>query len=428
MKKILLITALFGTVVLYGQVPAKGRVKIYLHSIRCDKATADDLFDGDGKGDEVFVTLFYSVASSNGTTKYINKIATGIYGDNRNWPARTKAGSAGTTGGIKANDLVYAHPQTEERMPIGDERFKGLRMIELDLEAGDILTLIPVLWDWDNNISTQNSLESYILNAFNNVNVHMAAFTQRFNMSTASTMFTDNGSNCINMAGLTQLLQAVNGMPGNRPIGMALNGGYNPQVYVFNSAILENWQTLMQPYYNNYSGYNLPVHYDEPGLGNNRDHGKYTLMIFPEFIKSVAATPPPATTTNNIGITRPTKPVNVIRTPNNNLTVAAASKAVFVGSWSGTQTNDAGQYPQTVNFELTSSNEFLVKVKPTGSVAVRGTYSLSGNTISGSYKQLSSGETFSFVGYYDNATQQLLCTLGSGTATTGQGKWSMKKN
>jgi hypothetical protein len=238
MKKILLIAALFGTIVLYGQVPAKGKVKIYLHSIRCDKATADDLFDGDGKADEVFVTLFYSVASSNGTTKYISKIATGVYGDNRNWPSRTKAGSASTTGGIKANDLVYAHPQTEERMPIGDERFKGLRMIELDLEAGDILTLVPVLWDWDSNVSAQNSLESYLLNAFNNVNVHMAGFTQRFNMSTASRIFGDNGSNCINMAGLTQILQGVNGVPGNRPICMALNGSYNPQVYVFNSTIL----------------------------------------------------------------------------------------------------------------------------------------------------------------------------------------------
>jgi hypothetical protein len=426
MKKIFLITVLLATVILQAQPPAKGKVKIYLHSIRCEKETADDLFDGDGKGDEVFITVFYSVASSNGTTRYINKVATSVYGDNRNWPARVKAGSAGTTGGIKANDIVYVHPQTEPRMPIGDERFKGLAVIEADLEAGDILTVIPVLSEWDGNATNnQNSFESFISNAFNNVNTHMAGFTQRFNMSTVNRGFSDNASNCINMSGLTQLLQPVNGVPGNRPIGMAQNGSYNPQVFVFNSTILENWNTIMEPYYSSYSSYSLPVHYDEPRLGNNRDHGKYTLLIYPEFIKSVSA-PPPANTSNNNGITRPTKTPGIKNSINQ--PVATTTKLLFVGNWSGTQTNDYGQYPQAINFELTSNNEFLMTVKSTGAVAVRGTYTISGTSISGSYKQLSSGETFSFTGTFDSQTQKLTCTLGTGNVTQGQGKWVMSKN
>jgi hypothetical protein len=426
MKKIFLITALFFIATLQAQPPAKGKVKIYLHSIRCEKATADDLFDGDGKGDEVFITVFYSVASSNGTTRYINKVATSVYGDNRNWPARVKAGSASTTGGIKANDIIYVHPQTEERMPIGDERFKGLAVIEADLEAGDILTIIPVLSEWDGNATNnQNSFESFISNSFNNVNTYMAGLTQRFNMSTASRAFSDNASNCINMGGLTQLLQTVNGAPGNRPIGMAQNGSYNPQVYVFNSAILENWNTIMEPSYSSYSSYNLPVYYDEPRLGNNRDHGKYTLLIYPEFIKSVSV-PPPANSNNN-SITRPVKTIG-IKNQSLDQPVATTTKLLFVGNWSGTQTNDYGQYPQAINFELTNNNEFLMTVKSTGAVAVRGTYTTSGISISGSYKQLSSGETFSFTGTFDSNTQKLTCTLGSGNATKGQGILTMSKN
>src|SRR4051794_26633684 len=175
MKKILLIITLFGAVALHAQPPAKGRVKIYLYSVRCDKETADDLFDGDGKGDEIYITVFYSVATSNGTTRYSSKVSTGIYGDNRNWPARVKAGSAGVTGGIKAKDEVYINPLTEERMPVGDERFKGLPVIDVELEAGDVLTIIPVLWEWDGNATnTQNSFESFLSNSFNSVNVHMA--------------------------------------------------------------------------------------------------------------------------------------------------------------------------------------------------------------------------------------------------------------
>src|SRR5689334_10997806 len=214
MKKFFLIAVLFAASVVYAQPPAKGRVKIYLHSVRCDQETADDLFDGDGKGDEIFITVFYSVASSNGTTKYINKVSTGIYGDNRNWPSRVKAGSAGNTGGIKARDIVYVNPLTEERMPVGDERFKGLSVIDLELEAGDILTIIPVLSEWDGNTTnTQNSFESYLSNSFNSVNVHMAGFTQKFDIKTANRVFGDKGASCINLNGISQLLQPVNGWP-----------------------------------------------------------------------------------------------------------------------------------------------------------------------------------------------------------------------
>jgi hypothetical protein len=428
MKKIFFITVLFGAATLYAQTPVKGKIKIYLHSIRCDQATDDDLFDGDGKGNEVFITVFYSVASSNGTTKYINKVSTGVYGDNRNWPARVKAGTAGTTGGIKANDIVYVNPQTEERMPMGDERFKGLPVIDADLEAGDILTLIPVLSEWDGNTTpTQNSFESYIWNSFNNVNTHMAGFTQTFDIKTVNRIFGDKGSNCINMNGLTQILQPVNGWPGNRPIGMAQNGSYDPQVFVFNSVILENWTTLMQPYYNNSNGYNLQLYYDEPMLGNNRDHGRYALLIYPEFTKSPPPPPPSNTSVNNNTITRPPKPLT-IKNPNNNLPVAINNKSLFVGTWSGTQTNETGLYPQAISFQLTSSNEFLMIQASTGIVAVRGTYTTSGTSISGSFKYLSSGDILSFTGSFDSNTQKMNCRIGLGSSTTGMGKWEVTKN
>jgi len=428
MKKIILLTACLNVITLFAQQNDKGKVNIYLHSLICDKETTDDLFDGDGKGDEIFITVFYSVASSNGTTKYINKFTTSIYGDNRNWPARIKRGSAGNTGGIKAKDVLYLHPQTEDRMLIGDERFKGLKVIEANLDAGDILTIIPVLYEWDNNnVNTQNAFESYLWNAFNNVNIRMAGFTQRFNINSASRQFSDAGSNSINMAGISQILQGVNGVSGNRPIGMAQNGSYNPQVFVFNAPILENWMTMMQPYTRE-AWYNLPVYYDEPLLGNNRDHGKYSLMINPEFIKSAPAPASPVAAVNsNLSSIRKTDKTVQVNNQIKNPSLAIVGSQPIVGVWAGTQTNDYGMYPQAVSFELTANKEFIIANSKTGVVAAKGTYSFNNNILTGSYKQFSSSETYSFTGTFDSNLQKLTCTLGTGTATTGQGKLVMSK-
>jgi hypothetical protein len=66
-------------------------------------------------------------------------------------------------------------------------------------------------------------------------------------------------------------------------------------------------------------------------------------------------------------------------------------------------------------------------VASTGAVAVRGTYTTSGTSISGSYKQLSSGETYSFTGSFDSNSQKMICTIGAGGSVTGQGKWEVTK-
>jgi hypothetical protein len=224
------------------------------------------------------------------------------------------------------------------------------------------------------------------------------------------------------MQGVTQILQGVNGFAGNRPIGMSQSGSFDPDLIVFNSVIMENWQTLTQPYSRS-TGNKVPVYYNEVTAGNTRDHGEYSLYLNPEFIK---ATTPVNPVNQSINATiKPIKQVS-INDPKSQAASSSSIKAFFVGNWSGTQTNDYGQYPQAVSFQLTNTNEFIM-TDNNGTIAVRGTYSLSGNTISGTYKQFSSSETFSFTGSLDANTQKLICTLGLGTSTTGQGKWTMTK-
>jgi hypothetical protein len=431
MKKYLLIAALLVHCSLIAQQPVKGKMKIYLHSIRCDKETLDDMFDGDGKGDEVFVTLFYSIASSNGTTKYSNKITTSIYGDNRIWPARVKAGTAGTSGGIKASDVVYANPQTEANMPIGDERFKGLPMIDADLEAGDILTILPVLWEWDSDTkNVQNSLESFLWNSMNNVNVSMASLTQKFDIR-SNQVYGSKLSSCVNTQGITQMLQGVNGIAGNRPIGMKQNGSFDPEIFVFNSVIMENWQTLIQPYYRN-TGNNLSIRYDEIFLGNMRDHGQYSLLFYPEFIKA-------SVTPNNNNINGAIKPVtNTINIKNIgdkiNMPVKGTitpisysmTNEMMYGGWKGTLSINDGSKPGPFAFKINNGAFWLLD--NSGASVASGGFKIENNNFSSTYSY-PNGDSYTIMSTaYNTTTGELSGTWwGNGMNAAKKGNWKATK-
>ncbi len=100
----------------------------------------------------------------------------------------------------------------------------------------------------------------------------------------------------------------------------------------------------------------------------------------------------------------------------------------FVGIWEGVQTNMQGYYPNDMQFELTANNEFLLKDRATNTVKYRGTYTASGNTISGKYLETngSTSSTITFAGTFDAATKKLTCTYGH-DASTRLGKWTVSQ-
>jgi hypothetical protein len=162
---------------------------------------------------------------------------------------------------------------------------------------------------------------------------------------------------------------------------------------------------------------NLPVSFNEEALGNTRDHGRYGMYLKVEFIKTAAAqvpSPSPAPSPKYSKV----PPVVKLQDKINQTSITN-----ILGKWAGIQTNDYGLYPQNIVFELTGNGEYLIK-DVNGTLAAKGNYGFSNNILSGSYKQFSSNETFSFSAIFDPATQKLSGTLGNGTATTGQGKWN----
>ena len=108
--------------------------------------------------------------------------------------------------------------------------------------------------------------------------------------------------------------------------------------------------------------------------------------------------------------------------------LAIKAQHPFVGVWEGVQTNMQGYYPNDMRFELTASNEFLLKDKTTNTDKYRGTYTVSGNTISGKYLEIngSTTSTITFAGTFDVATKKLSCTYGY-DASTRLGKWTVSQ-
>jgi hypothetical protein len=401
MKKCFLIAVLMAQIGLYAQQPGNGKVKIYLRTISCIKESSDDILDFDGKGNEVFVTLFYSVAASNGTTRYINKITSAVYGDVNGRPGRYKAGTAGNSGGIKAGDVIYANPNTEAMMPTGDERFKGQFMFDAELGPTDIITVVPVLWEWDSDAkNTQNSFESFLSGSFNSINVHTAPIAQRFNTASSPFIYSD-GTNCIDLAGMSRILQGVNGFDGNRPLGMALNGTYNPNMFVMNQTILNNWRSVTDLYKEE-----CRFNYNESYLGNTRDHGNYDITIHIDY------TPPVNTTA---------APVKIFKRPNTVITI----NPVVTGIWKGTWGYGDNSTTNFLSYQLNNDGTMLL-LSQVGATEARGTYTFGNNILTASYSYLGGG-AIAASGVYDPSTGKLTGTWGHNNSATDGGKWVLIK-
>jgi hypothetical protein len=391
----------------------------------CNKATADDPLNFDGWGDEVYFVLFYSVANQYGVTKYSNKIVSGVYGDINRFPGRTLAGQANPdnkSGGILSGSQFFPG-NTAPNPP------------KIRLEAGDFITVIPTIWEFDNNSNSQvqASFESRMINSFHAINLKMVDYIRECfgHYNCNQPMNTAN----IGVPSFTDILRPVNGANGSRPIGMNSAGDFNAIVFGLNTQMIKTQGSANsdgKSYLWGYQSFGT----DEESMGNSRDHGNYRLRFHFTFEEDLSkpAPPPPPASTNNTSTTLPG--TNVIKTPGTiknqtintgNTQTAVITKMIFPGTWSGTQTTASGLYPQNIGFELTTGNEFLIKTQSNGDIAARGTYTTSGTSISGSYKLFSSGDTFSFTGSYDASTGKMTCTLGINGSVTNQGKWVVSK-
>jgi hypothetical protein len=414
--------------------PMSGRLKVSIENVKCINKSFDGIVEFDGHGNEISVTYSYRIYKpSNPSAAKKGRDGTVIYGSNVN--GMTKAGSqTPDLGGITNGDVVNIFK------PIIDEH----------IDAEDIVLIAPNVWEWDDpdkskinafNAKLDEDLDWALTQQypFSNTDVrHSDMLSQiqkrafliynkytRYGMAFKyENIFEPKGSN-VNTAGNHVIGLGSGTWEGNRRIlfpptlvaldtrilnGLSINN--------INSGITGTSHANKESQTSTIDG--VMVTFTEETFAIKTNNGIYSVFLRIEFTPDRE----PATGTSALsGQTTRKTTKNVPTRGNINITNSAL---VVSGRWSGTLTNDYGLYPQNFTFELTTNNEFLVKDK-NGTLIAKGNYSFSNNVITGNYKQFSNSETFSFTGNVDAAGQKMTCSQGSGTYTTGQGKWTVTK-
>ena len=418
---IFLIT-LFASINLQAQSASPGQLKITLLSAKCINKSWDGVVEFDGHGNEI------SVASS-----FI------IYDANN--PAVYKMGSNETViYGSAINGMTRAGTQTPDLGGItnGDEIQINKVMLNEHINANDNILFSPVLWEWDGpEKNTINNLNAQLVKDLIFSSNQLFPFrTDDYKDVTYQKRIFDIGRypNYGERTKYSSIFQKVicplNGQ-GNRVIGIYYLDGckafYVPLTLVLDAKLLSQTTT----YNNNLrksTFHDRPAQtpttvmfsFKEETYQLQSSNGNYTATFDIEFTPDVPNTTKTAELPARKTLVKENIPIKGA--------TALGNATMIVGKWAGTQTNSDGLYPQSLSFELTSAGEFIMRNAQTGAIVAKGNYTFSQGSISGNYMLLASNEQFSFTGTLDANTQQLNCSLGAGTSTTGQGKWRLIKN
>jgi hypothetical protein len=419
----------------YGQssLEVPGQLKVSIENVKCNYKSWDGVVEFDGHGNEVSVTYSYRIyARTNPAAVKKGADGTVIFGSNVN--GMTRAGTqTPDLGGIKEGDKVNIFK------PVFDEH----------INAGDYIVIAPTVWEWDGpEKKTINSFNAvletdldWIINQpypFPDATINI---TRPFDGRAFRVFDKYRYGPALKYQSIFSPIICNGNIQGNRVIGLRAGGSgpacqiaYPPTLLVLDTRVLGalylNNQNSLR---NAQQGLSAPsfisgkeILFEENTYNIQSSNGNYTVFLKIEFTPDVLPVAVPSANSNGL-IGTPTKNIGIIKKdfPSKNINISNTNLAV-AGSWAGTQTNDYGMYPQNIAFELTANGEYLVK-DINGVVAARGTYTFSNNLLSGSYKQLSSGEAFSFSAIFDPATQKISGTLGSGNAVTGQGRFTLSR-
>jgi hypothetical protein len=424
MKKLFFVPLVFFAVTTAFSQQA-GRVKVSFAGFKCIRETADDILHLDGKADEVFLRFYFTVADRNGNTrlKYSNQSDT--YGDNYGpFGNRVNAGSAvdlfgNLRGGIKAGDNYSC------------DNIIG----EYDLAAGDVLTVVPTIWEWDPGNGFESSFDATIDGAYTIINQKASVLSnQRFGTGP----FGGSGSDLMGLflvdASSFLALKAVFNIVGEltpkpRPIGITRTGDYSPKAMLLNA-------NVMQQIASSNFGYGpgvIPIQYNEEALGNTRDHGNYIVLIKVQFTPKPGTTntppppPPPSGASGNNVPPPPPPSAGGAKSATANLRKADGKPAPVgsvAGTWAGTYGNGESSNTNYYSFRLNADGTMQV-LAANGNVMATGNYSFTGNQLSGTYLYTNSSP-FSFAATIE-ANGSLVGTWGSGSNVRGGGKWIMTR-
>jgi hypothetical protein len=423
MKKYLLfLLALQVSVNCIGQTPRPGQLRISIESFKCLNKSWDGFVEFDGHGNEVFINYAYRII--NPATPAAVKSGAGftpVFGSTGN--SRIKAGTASSIGGIDNNNEVAVN----------------ILVLDHHVGADDIIYFSPSLWEWDND--NNNNLTLFNRQLADDLNFVMLQPYPFLNAAIRSNdpfegRFIKIGDKYRNYWPIIKynFLTSVVNVQENRPVGLTagpFNGEnlalYNPAIlfldtralvafHSHNRSAIENANSTHPERPRIISGITETV-LTENTYAITTSNGSYSLKLKIEFTPDKEPTPPPTPKYTK----QPKQPV-INSLPNANInTVVVNVIGKWVGTFGGGDRHDTDFY----SFRLNADGSMQVLDKM-GNVIGEGNYSRSNFVVSGTYKYLENGSTFSFSGTVNNNTMR--GTWGGGPNVSGGGNWIMSKN
>ena len=126
------------------------RYRVSINGFWCRNETWDDVFNWDGKHDEVFLSVNTKVVDANGTVLDNLNSESELLGDTWRLPGRVQAGSASDRGGIVSGDkFPWDRPMIRQDGVNTTVRVPPYVIWEGDLPADRMVFLTPTIWEWD---------------------------------------------------------------------------------------------------------------------------------------------------------------------------------------------------------------------------------------------------------------------------------------
>ena len=394
-----------------------GKLSIRMYGIVCHQQTADNILGMDGVGDEIYLLFFHGVNKSANTVAPVRNIYSPTFAEktslmsSNDFYAREKAGSASVNGGLKTGDTYIIN---------------GLRYIIQNeaITPSTVVFISPSIWEYDKEV--EYPIPSAAFYQISKAALGTIFFQEQIRNTLANFNYNGIDNNSYMLAGNnlglgTQYLNVFKPFIGkqcSRPIGMNTNHEFSSMVIALNSRIVSILATKDYGYGQGI----IPVLFSDVSLGNNTNHGVFSILLKFEFIADPfvpAPPPPPASTSSNNTQTAPppTSTINTIAIKNTQLSSPTGIAAIWAGTY-GTGTNNS---PNFYSFQLNADGTMQVLNNAGGAIA-NGTYTFSKNVISGKYSY-SDGSVFLFTGTVENNTMN--GTWESEKRGNSGGKWTM---
>jgi hypothetical protein len=266
------------------QAPPTATFRVTLNGFKVNHESDDDILEGDGRGDEVFITANRWMVNIDGSARPLPAdpghplyLQTPVMGDPNGHPERIPAGTRSPglrldsqPGGLQTGDVFPAHASSLlTRDPLPDR----LPMVlwEGQLTRGqNMVEIVPIIWEWDSpaiSASEHAILDNGLLNWFELHRQTLASHIAASDLPVVGRSLATGGEGV-----------ETNDKPGTRPIGYLEERGYYGvdfyQSFTPQTVDLTYDSAMSAAYPRNASQRVLQMRYQD-----SNDHGDYTLFL-----------------------------------------------------------------------------------------------------------------------------------------------------